>query len=241
MHLHDYFYQSKGDRSDIEYFTLRYLVREFGEQYGLYFDGKSGTDSVSLDPDLKRITQADVIVKVLNESKVAMTKQEIAERLRSKSLGHAGFYINNLIEEGKVVRVDQMVYTTPEKAFSNMDTKAIMSVIQGIMNASPNIIVEADVFREYVNMELNLSYSKYIYMALVKTQLKELALHRNNTLFSKKPIPYKNLLDICKQLCNPDYAKGQNAKIIQQAVWLTDAVTADAIHQWKWQLTAKQN
>jgi hypothetical protein len=238
MHLHDYFYQSKDDRSDIEYFTLRHLVREFGEEYGLYFDGQSGTDSVSLDPDLKRITQADVIIKVLNESKVAMTKQEIAERLRSKSLGHAGFYINNLIEEGKVVRVDQMVYTTPEKAFSNMDIKAIMSVIQGIMNASPNIIVEADIFREYVNMELNLSYSKYIYMALVKTQLKELAWHRNNTLFSKKPMPYKNLLDICKQLCSPEYSKSQNAKIIQQSIWLTDAVTSDAIQQWKWQLTS---
>lgn len=215
---------------------MRHLVREFGEGYGLYFDGQSGTDSVSLDPDLKRITQADVIIKVLNESKVAMTKQEIAERLRSKSLGHAGFYINNLIEEGKVVRVDQMVYTTPEKAFSNMDTKAIMQVIQDIMDSASNIIVEADVFREYVNMELNLSYSKYIYMALVKIQLKELGWHRNNTLFSRNPIPYKNLLDMCKQLCNPEYSKRQNAKFIQQSVWLTDAVTSDAIQQWKWQL-----
>ena len=235
LHLHDYYYQSKGDRSEIEYFTLRHLVREYGEEYGLYFDGQSGTDSVSLDPDLKRITQADVIIKVLNESKVAMTKQEIAERLRSKSLGHAGFYLNNLMEEGKVVRVDKMVYTTPEKAFGNIDTQAMMRVIQDIMSIS-NIIVEADVFREYVNMELNLSYSKYFYMALVKIHLKELAWYRSNTLFSKKPIPYKNLLDMCKQLCNPELSNNQNAKIIKHAVWLTDAVTSDAIHQWKWQM-----
>jgi len=167
---------------------LRHLIREYGEEYGLYFDGQSGTDSASLDPDLKRITQDDVIIKVLNESKVAMTKQEIAERLRSKSLGHAGFYLNNLIEEGKVVRVDQMVYTTTEKAFGNMDTKAIMRIIQDIMSIS-DIIVEADVFREYVNMEFNLSYSKYFYAALVKTQIEELALYRNGNLFSKKPIP----------------------------------------------------
>ena len=73
LHLHDYFYQSKSDRSEIEYFNLRHLVKEYGEEYGLYFDGQSGTDSVSLDPDLNRITQADVIIKVLNESKVAMT------------------------------------------------------------------------------------------------------------------------------------------------------------------------
>ncbi len=151
-------------------------------------------------------------------------------------INHATFYINNLTEEGKVVRVDKMVYTTPEKAFSNIDTQAMMRVIQDIMSIS-NIIVEADIFREYVNMELNLSYSKYIYVALVKTQLKELGWHRNSTLFSKNPIPYKNLLDMCKQLCNPELSKPENAKILQQAVWLTDAMTSDTIQQWKWQMS----
>jgi hypothetical protein len=172
---------------------------------------------------------------VLNESKVAMTKQEIAERLRSKSTAHATFYINNLTEEGKVVRVDQMVYTTPEKAFKDLDTKSIMQVIKDIMAIS-DIIVEADIFREYVNLELNLSYSKYIYAALVKIQIKELAWYRNGSLFSKKSIPYNSLIDMCKQLCNPELSNNQNVKIIQKAVWLTDAVAADAIQQWKWQL-----
>ena len=235
LHLHDYYYQTKSNRNEIEYFVLRHLVREYGEAYSLYFNGKSGTDSVSLDPEVTLISQADVIIKVLNESKVAMTKQEIALRLRSKSTAHASFYINNLMEEGKVVRIDQMVYTTPEKAFGTLDTNAIIQIIQDIMSTS-NVIVEADVFREYVNMELNLSYSKYIYMALVKTHLKELAWYRNHTLFSKNPIPYKNLLDMCKQLCDPELSNNQNTKILQQAVWLTDAVIAAAIQQWKWQM-----
>ncbi|WP_162472925.1 hypothetical protein [Methylotuvimicrobium alcaliphilum] len=235
LHLHDYYYRSKGSRSEIEYFTLRHLVREYGEEYGLYFNGKSNVDSVSLNPDLKPITQADVIIKVLNESKTALTKQEIAERLRSKSINHAAFYINNLMEEGKIVRVDKMVYTTPEKAFKDLDIKAIMQVIKDIMGIS-DIIVEADVFREYVNMVLNLSYSKYIYAALVKTQIKELSWYRNGNLFSKTAIPYNSLIDMCKKLCDLELSNSQNVKIIQKAVWLTDTVAIDAIQQWKWQM-----
>ena len=236
LHLHDYYCQTKNKRPEIEYFTLRHLVREYGEEYGIYFNGKSGTDSLSLKPDVKLISQADVIIKVLNESKVAMTGQEIAVRLKSKSTAHAGFYINNLIEEGKVVRVDKMVYTTPEKAFRNMDTQAIMKVIQDIMNISDNVIVEADVFREYVNMELNLSYSKYIYVALVKTQIREMKWYRNSTLFSKSQIPYKGISDMCKQLCKPELSNEQNAKILQKAVWLTDSVAANSLQWWKWQM-----
>ncbi|MDX8400409.1 MAG: hypothetical protein R8K20_09205 [Gallionellaceae bacterium] len=238
-HLHDYYFQTKGQRSEIEYFSLRHLVREYGEDYGLYFEGKSGSDSISLDPDSKRITQSDVIIKVLNESNVAMTKQEIAERLRSKSINHASFYLDHLMEEGKVVRVDKMVYTTPENAFKNIDSKAVMQVVQEILNIK-NVIVEADVFREYINMELNLSYSKYIYAALVSTQLKELGWFRHRTLFSKTLIPYKNLLDMCKQLCNPDLTNDENTKILQEAVWLSDAVTASVIQQWKLHLRTKK-
>ena len=237
-HLHDYYYQTKGQRREIEYFTLRHLVRTYGEEYGIYFEGKSNVDSVSLDPDSSHITQADVIIKVLNESKVAMTKQEIAERLKSKSVRHASFYLNNLREEGKVVRVDKMVYTTPEQAFSNIDTNAVMQIIREILNIK-NVIVEADVFREYVNMELNLSYSKYFYAALVNTELNELGWYRHNMLFSKSPIPYKNLLDMCKQLCNSKLPNDENTKILQQAVWLSDAVTAASIQQWRLYMTTQ--
>lgn len=232
LHLHDYYYQTKSQRDQIEYFTLRHLVREYGEEYGLYFDGKSGSDSVSLDPDSKRITQADVIIKVLNESKFAMTMQEIAERLKSKSTCHANFYISNLMEEGKVVRVDKLVYTIPEKAFRDIDTDAVMQVIREIINV-PNTIVEADVFREYVNMELNLSYSKYIYAALANTHLKEFGWHRHNTLFSKNPIPYKNLLDASRQLCDLSLSNKENAEILKKAIWLTDAVVSPLVHQWR--------
>ena len=231
-HLHDYYCQTKGQRREIEYHSLRHLVRTYGEEYGIYFEGKSSVDSVSLDPDSSHITQADVIIKVLNESKVAMTMQEIAEHLMSKSVGHASFYLNNLREEGKVVRVDKMVYTTPEKAFRNINKKTVMQVICDILNVK-NVIVEADIFREYVNMELNLSHSKYFYAALVNTQLDELGWYRKNLLFSKCPILYTNLLDICKQVCDSKISNAENAKILQQAVWLSDAVVTSVLQQWR--------
>jgi hypothetical protein len=232
LHLHDYFYQTKGKYPEIEYFTLRHLVREYGERYNLYFNGKSGADTVSLDSEITLISQLDVIIKVLNESKVAMTKQEIAERIKSKSINHAAFYLSNLIEEGKVVRVDRMVYTTHEKAFKNIDTEAVMRVIRTLMDNS-NRIVEADVFREYVNLELNLSYSKYIYMALVRTKIAELNWHHKRTLFSIQEIQYENLSDLCNKTCYIRLTDSENSENIQKVAWLTNAIASMAIQQWK--------
>jgi hypothetical protein len=234
LHLHDYYQQNKIQRSEIEYFTLRHIVRGYGEEYGIFFNGKSGADSVSLNPDAKQITQSDVIVKILQESKVAMTKQEIAEFLKSKSTNHATFLLNVLMEEGSVIRVDHIVYTTPEKAFSKINVDAVMQIIKNIMNAK-NVIVEADVFREYVNIELNLSYSKYIYAALVRTKLNELGWYRSGTLFSKMSIPYKSLADMYDQLCNADLSNSENIQNVQKVAWLTNAVAANALQWWKFQ------
>lgn len=240
LQLHDYHYQTKGQPCETEYFTLRHLVRNHGEEYGLYFDGKSNVDSVSIQPESKHFTQADAIFKVLNESRAAMSLLEITERSRSKCSGHVVFCISNLKKEGKVVRVDKTSYTTTEKAFSGIDTKAVMKVIQEIIDG-PHAIVEADMFREAGNMELNLSYSKYIYAALVNTQLKESGWYRQTTLFSKNPIPYKNLLDMCKQLCNPALSNDWNAKVLHRAVWLSDAMNASVIHQWRRHLKAQDH
>jgi hypothetical protein len=239
LHLHDYYQQNKIQRTEIEYFTLRYIVSEYGEEYGVFFNGKSGSDSISIDKNAKRIIQSDVIVNVLNESSVAMTAQEIAEHLRSKSTKHAKFHLNNLMEEGRVIRVDHIVYTTPEKAFSKIDVDAVIRIIKDVMNVGK--IVEADVFREYVNMELNLSYSKYIYAALVRTKLNELGWYRSGTLFGKELVLYKNLVDMCRQLCDPELSNSENAKALQQKVWLTHSVTLHAIQQWKWQMNQAGN
>ena len=239
LHLHDYYQQNKMQRTEIEYFTLRHIVRVYGEEYGVFFNGQSGSDSISIDKNAKRIIQADVIVNVLNESSVAMTKQEIAEHIRSKSANHATFLLNGLMEEGKVIRVDHLVYTTPEKAFSKIDVDAVMQIIKDIVNVGK--VVEADVFREYVNIELNLSYSKYIYAALIRTKLNELGWYRNGTLFGKYPIPYNSLVDMCRQLCKTELSNSENAKALQQNVWLTHSVTLDAIQQWKWQMNQAGN
>lgn len=236
LHLNDYFYQTNNHLNEIQYYILRHIVREYGEDYGIYFNGKSGTDSVSLDSKVTLISQATVIIKAMNESKVALTIQEIAERLKSKSTGHARFYINKLIEEGKVVRVDQFVYTTPEKAFSNINIENVIKVIYDIINTSENIIVEADVFREYINLELNLSYSKYIYAGLAKLRLNELGCYRNGSFYSKVKIPFKNLSDLCSLYCNPELPNNKNVDNIKKYVWMTDSVANEAVYWWRWKL-----
>ena len=232
IHLHDYFYQKQKDCFIKDYFTLRHIVRSFGEEYGLYFDGKSGVDSVSLKKNDERVTQLKVIVRTLEKADGAMTKQEIAEILRSKSNTHAAYYLNNLLKDGKVVRIDRMMYTIPEKAFKNVNKIEILEVVKNIMESS-ELPVDADIFRERINLELNLSYSKYFYTALVKTELKNRKWYNKYTLFSTRPIPFNSLYDISRQYCDLSLSNEDNIKIIQKFVETTKTSALKLINNLK--------
>ncbi|MFK5949092.1 MAG: hypothetical protein QM500_10045 [Methylococcales bacterium] len=37
LNLNDYFQQTSNERPPIEYFTLRHVVRTYGEEFGIYF------------------------------------------------------------------------------------------------------------------------------------------------------------------------------------------------------------
>lgn len=235
LNLYDYFQQTSIERPPIEYFTLRHVVRTYGEEFGIYFNGRSGVDNVSTNEVSERVTQWDVVVQALNQSKGAMTRPEIAERLRSKSLNHAGYYLNELMEKNKVVRIDNLMYSTPEKAFKDINSDEILSIIKKLMH-STNKIVEADVFRKFVNRELNLSYSKYFYAALVGLNLKELSWYRTNNFISNNPLEYKNLLHVYKSVCQQSLSNAVNISRVKEILWLTDSVAANTLQQWKWLL-----
>lgn len=234
IHLHDYYNQT-GLISQVEYFTLRHIVREYCEEYGVYFNGRNNCDTVSLTSDASPFSQRDVILRTLKEAKCALTKQEIAEHLRSKSINHASLYLHKLMEEGLVVKVDNMVYTTPALAFDAIDKNSILNVIMVVLDSSTRI-VEADVFRQRVNSELNLSYSKFFYSALVRSNINALGWYRAGNLFSKSPIPYPSLMSICMDICRPELTPEQNLSLINNAVWLTDSVATSVLRQWRYQL-----
>ena len=152
-----------------------------------------------------------------------------------ESLRHATYYLNELMENNKVVRIDQLMYSTPEKAFEGVNLDDIFPIIRKL-TASTNRIIEVDIFRRTINLELNLSYSKYFYAALIGVHAKELGLYRINNLVSALPIEFKNLQVICRSVCQESFSNSENIKKIREIIWITDSVVNEVLHQWKWLL-----
>ena len=235
IHLNDFYHHANSVISSLDYFDVRHIVRTFGADYGLYFKGRSGVDAVGLSPNPERVTQQKLIISIMNSSERALTKHEIAERLRSKSMAHASFYLDKMMESGEVVRIDNMVYTTPEKAFSGIDVDEILCLMDDIVTGEERVI-EADVFRLQINKELNLSYPKYFYMALANQYLDEFGWSKVYNLLANHDIPYSSLADAVSTLCDPDADSQENLKRLSLSVLITKHTAMSAFSAWKHQI-----
>ena len=165
------FYESSPQKMD--YFVVRHIARAFGEREGIFFNGKSGADTVSLDKEFSLASQKKAIVDMFIKSKVPLTRQRLAEAIRSKSVGHATYYLDALIKENTVVRIESNAYALAVKVFQGAD-------IPGIVKTAAKLIEEketpvgSEILQRHINRELDLEYNKYFYLSLLRIHAPEL-------------------------------------------------------------------
>jgi len=215
-----------------DYFVIRHFVKHFGEHYGFYFDGRSQTDSIGLEKGFKNVTQKDVIVEAMNRSNRPLTKPEVANLIKSKSLSHAAFYLDDMMNEGKVVQVDRMLYTTPESAYKNIDTNAYVDAIENILRKHEKP-VEPSIFKEDLNLFFSNSYSKYFYASIARLYASKQGWHRKHNLYSINEIPFKNLKSALDTACSFDVTTEQNIIALQKYIAITREAATIALSNWR--------
>lgn len=118
---------------EINYYDFRELVVINCKKYGCYFKGNSSLDVVSLDANLLelQVNQETFIYNFIKSHDEYVHIQAVADIIKSKSLGHAGLYLENLVVANKIVRVGKGLYTTKEKI---LKSKNINGPIENIVD-----------------------------------------------------------------------------------------------------------
>lgn len=225
-------HQSSERLQKMDYFELRHFVKHFGEDYGLYFDGRSQSDSVGFEKGFKNITQRDVIIEAMNRSDKPMTKVEIANLLKSRSAGHAAFYLDGLMHEGKVVQIERMLYTTPESAYKNINIEAYVEAIGKIL-ADRNKPTDPSIFQLDLNARFSNSYSKNFYASIARLYAQRQGWYRQHALYSLKDIPFRNLTGAIALYCRRSNSLEENVQALQEHVAITRDSAVIALGNWR--------
>lgn len=225
-------YQLSDYLKQFNYYEIRHFVKNFGEDHGFYFEGRSQTDSIGLEKGFKNITQKNVILEALNARDKPFTKPEIAGLLKSKSLAHAGVYLDSLMKDAKVVQVDRQLYTTPEQAYHRINLSDYLEAMENVLKelAKP---VESSVFQNKLNALFSVSFSKFFYASIARCYGTERGWHRAHGLYSIDSIPFNNISDVLNRYCVMEDSVKDNIQRLQKHIAITGDNAARAVHNWR--------
>ena len=215
-----------------EYFTVRHIVRAFGETNGVYFNGKSGADTVSLNSEFDLASQKSVLVDSFRQSLRPLSKTDVASKIRSQSLGHAAFYLDQLLTDGVIVRIDETHYAHIDNAFIGVDIEGTLSLAFDYIEKESRII-EGEKIQSHLNRHLDKEYNKYFYISLLKAHAA--AFGRKyffvQNLISNTEIAFKGLSDICREAIENTSTREEAFMFVNKKVCLHEHVLKSCFQQ----------
>lgn len=215
-----------------DYYILRYVVKMHGEGHGIYFNGKSQTDSISLNPEFELFSQKSVILQSMRQRQVPLTTNEVAQLLKSRSLRHAKLYLKQLMDANQVVQIDRMLYTTSENAYKNIDLDAMQHTIESVLRRHDKP-VDPSVIQHELNALQDEAYSKYFYSSLARYFAQLGHWQRRHSLFALQPISFGSLTDAIDTLCKAEDSVDKNFASLRLHIAISEEAARVSIYNWK--------
>ena len=173
-------------KNNFEYYELRAFIKYFGEQKGIFWKGKSGVDTISLNKNFSYIKQKDNILKIINSSPVAIHEKKIIKLLETGTniSTLVSLHGEHLIKEKKVMRVGPKLWFNYDKALNLCNIDLLREESLKLFKTYETISLHY--ITNHLNKKLNLALSYYYYDSLFASMSGELNLFFNNTYISKK-------------------------------------------------------
>lgn len=219
----------------VTYYDFRYWIRENGINYGIYFNGKSGSDIISLkeiDANNK-YTQKQSVLNLIEKNSGLTFVDDIVFKIRSKSYGHAYYYLNELIDEQKILHYKERAFCSPKYLFKNDIKKDKIIKIITNLPFDNHKIIEVDYLRMIANRLLSKSHSKILYSSLLNYFSDELNIYKSFGLVSKSPIPYLGFISIANENCDEKMSDKENIERLKQVVFTTEEAYRVVLAKWK--------
>lgn len=208
-------YYAKLENPQYDYYSVRHAIRNFGESYDLFFNGKSQSDTVSLYPTPKAISQREAVKRLFLETGTPMSLQEIAKHIKSQSEGHARLYIDELMSNGDVVSIEVNQFQIRENAFMGIDTEAVKIFIRTMISEDRRIH-HISIIAHHVNRIYGSDYSNRFWRSFVFAYTGEMGWFVKGMLISMDYIEMRSLIELVR--LNKDKTQEDIIATIQEKV-----------------------
>jgi hypothetical protein len=176
-----------GLKIDFNYFDIRYIISKYGQKKKINLQLRSNMDQVCLDKDYstEHIKKSLMILFKSKKSKLTYTLDDIENHIHVHNRIKSKAYIEQLIQEKLIVKVDRLKYTTPSIAFEGPHEVDIINIYIKLSEDSMSSFTTVT-FRDHCNKSLHITHNKYWYFSFLKYNADKYKLDLSQITFNKR-------------------------------------------------------
>ena len=211
---------------------LNLVEKKFGTEKGLFHKGTSGTNTISLNENIKVISLKDKIRDVIFNSSGEVHLQDIIKKLQKTNEDiPVDIHLNDLVDEMKIFRISPGTFLNFEDGIKLCDKDDVKSVLNEVLDNYE--FITTGFIREFVNDRLGFNLSNFYYDTLARLLAKEnnwyyganyLSKNRKKTIGGKKYI-IENY--------DENLSTTENFKILSKKIGISKMYYNNIVYQYK--------
>ena len=215
---------------NLNFYDARAVIKKFGSEKGIYHSGPSGTNTISFDKDVKRISLKDKIIEIINNSEAEIHAKEIKKQLQKTNEDlPLEVHLNSLVEEMLIFRMSPGTYLSYEQSIKLCNFEEIRNLLNKILKKFEFITI--GYARENMNENLFYNFSNYFYRCVIRVLSKNESWFIDSNYISSKNKKNDELSVYVKKNYNWLYSSKENFENISRKIGLTKIDFSNIIYK----------
>ena len=210
----------KEEFENLNFYDARAIIKRFGGVKGIFHSGKSGTNTISLEKNVKFISLKDKIKYVIDSTENAVEREDLIKKLKkNKETSLFEIHLEDLVNELKIFKISPGKYLNLNQSLKICNKDKIYQTLSNLLKEYN--FLSLGFIREKLNDKFNYEFSNFYYWSLIKILSLE-----NNWFFLEDYLYSSNENNLSpreeiKKLYNYDLNSIENYNKISEKIGIT--------------------
>ena len=220
------------DFNKLNFYDARTIIKIFGKERGIFHSGRSGTNTVSLDKNIKSISLKSKINEIIDNAVGEISRNDIIEKLQKTDEDlPLETHLYDLVDEMKIFRISPGTYLNFDDAIKLCDKDQVKMVLDKELNNYEFIL--SGFIREKVNNDLGFNLSNFYYDTLSRILAKENNWFYGSNYLSKKTEKKMSVDKYIKKNFNENLSTNENFDEISKKIGISKLYFANIVYRLK--------
>ena len=217
---------------NLNFYDARAIIKKFGGEKGIYHSGPSGTNTISFDKNVKRISLKDKIIEIINNNGAEIHVNEIKKQLQKTNEDlPLETHLNALVDEMLIFRISPGTYLNFNEGINLSNKTEIHKFLDDLLESYE--FVTSSFVREKINDNLGYGQSNFYYDSLSRLLAKENKWYYGSNYLSKKLEKQMNIDQYVKINYDESLSTNENFDNLSRKIGISKTYFNNIIYQMK--------